>query len=127
MYDHNISDSPKKVSFNIPTYLTSFPTLKHVNLTSTEQKIYLQLSLEFQIILDGAPSFQMGAYKWNQLLPERLQLYGLTSEEWERISSIGDECEELQDQINQLIEKLEQKRIGKEEALTDSSNEFNQF
>ena len=98
---------PKKISFNVPTYLSSFPDLKKLDLTSTEQKLYLQLSLEYQIIIDGAPSFQMGAYKWNKVLPQRLEMYGITSEEWERISGIGDENNEIQDQLQQLIEKLE--------------------
>jgi len=98
---------PKKISFNVPTYLSSFPDLKKLDLTPTEQKLYLQLSLEYQIIMDGAPSFQIGAFKWNKVLPQRLEMYGITSEEWERISEIGDENDEIQDQLQQLVEKLE--------------------
>ena len=98
---------PKKISFNVPTYLNAFPDLKKLDLTSTEQKLYLQLSLEYQIILDGAPSFQMGAYKWNKVLPQRLEMYGITPDEWERISEIGDSNDAIQDQLQQLIEKLE--------------------
>lgn len=102
-----MSSTPKKISFNVPTYLEFLPPLKLSNLPPTEQKIYLQLSLEFQIVLNHAPSFQMGAYKWNQMLPQRLEMYGITSEEWERISAIGDNSDEIQDQLSQLIEKLE--------------------
>lgn len=102
-----MDNAPKKISFNVPTYLSSFPDLKKLDLTPTEQKLYLQLSLEFQIIMDGAPSFQMGAYKWNKVLPERLEMYGIAFEEWERISSIGDNNEEIQDQMQELVEKLE--------------------
>jgi hypothetical protein len=98
---------PKKISFNVPTYLSTFPDLKKLDLTPTEQKLYLQLSLEYQIILDGAPSFQMGAYKWNKVLPQRLEMYGITSDEWERISEIGDSNDAIQDQLQQLAEKLE--------------------
>lgn len=99
--------TPQKVSSNIPTYLSSLPDIKTLDLTRTEQKLYLQLSLEFQIIMDNAPSFQIGAYKWNKLLPSRLQMYGLTLEEWERISGIGDNSEEIQDQLSHLLERLE--------------------
>ena len=98
---------PKKISFEVPSYLDFLPPLKKLDLTPTEQKLYLQLSFEFQIVLDNAPSFQMGSYKWFQLLPKRLQKYGITNEEWERISTIGDSCDEIQDQLTALIEKLE--------------------
>jgi hypothetical protein len=36
-------------------------------LTPTERKVYLELSREFQKVLDAAPSFQMGIYQWNEL------------------------------------------------------------
>jgi hypothetical protein len=98
---------PKKISFEVPTYLNFLPPIKKLDLTPTEQKLYLQLSFEFQIVIDNAPSFQMGAYKWSQLLPNRLHKYGITNEEWERISTIGDSCNEIQDQLTVLIEKLE--------------------
>ena len=100
------NNTPKKISLEIPTYLESLPDLKKTDLTPTEQKLYLQLSFEFQTVLDSAPSFQMGAYKWFQMLPKRLQEYGITNEEWERISAIGDNSDEIQDQLNELIEKL---------------------
>ena len=103
----NTSSIPNKISFAIPTYMDFLPPLKKLALTPTEQKLYLQLSLEFQIVLDNTPSFQMGAYKWYQMLPERLQVYGITNEEWERISNLGDNCDEIQDQLNELIEKME--------------------
>jgi hypothetical protein len=76
-------------------------------LTPTEKKVYLELSLEFQKVLDDAPSFQMGAYQWNQILPDRLQKYALTSEAWERISSIGDYDDEIQEELSKLIEDFE--------------------
>ena len=100
------NNTRRKISLEIPTYLESLPDLKKTDLTPTEQKLYLQLSFEFQTVLDSAPSFQMGAYKWFQMLPKRLQEYGITNEEWERISAIGDNSDEIQDQLNELIEKL---------------------
>lgn len=105
--ENNNSLTPKKASFNIPMFIDSISPLKQSDLTPTELKVYLQLSIEFQIVLDEAPSFQMGAYEWNQMLPDRLQKYGLTEEEWERISNIGDMNEQIQDQLNEIIEKLE--------------------
>ena len=95
-----------KSSFDIPTYMNFLPPLKKLDLTATEQKLYLQLSFEFQIVLENAPSFQIGAYKWYQMLPDRLQVYGLNNDEWERISNLGDSCSEIQDQLNELIEKM---------------------
>lgn len=84
--------------------ITSFPPpLANCSLTPTEQRVYLQLSLEFSLILEEAPSFQMGAYQWNLILPERLQTFALTVETWERLSSTGDGDEELQNQLTILI------------------------
>ena len=47
----------------------------------------------------------MGAYQWNLILPSRLQSYALTGEAWEKLSAIGDGCDELQSQIAQLVEE----------------------
>ncbi len=88
--------------------LARFPSpIEHIELSPTEQRVYLQLSLEFQKVLDDAPSFQMGAYKWNQILPEILQRYALTPDAWERISEIGDLNETLQTQLNEMIEEMD--------------------
>ncbi len=83
------------------------PHLKKSDLTPTEQKLYLHLSFEFQIELDSAPSFQVGAQEWYQKLPNKLQKYGLTVEEWERISTVGDNCDAIQGQLDELITKIE--------------------
>ena len=96
-----------KISFNLPSGI-SFPSpIADLELSPTEQKLYLQLSLEFQKVLDDAPNFQMGAYQWHQVLPEYLQQYGLSIDVWERISTIGDNNDEIQEQLNQMIEKIE--------------------
>lgn len=87
--------------------ITSFPPpLANCSLTPTEQRVYLQLSLEFSLILEDAPSFQMGAYEWNLVLPNRLQTFALTVESWERLSTIGDGDEGLQNQLATLIEQF---------------------
>ena len=72
----------------------------------TEQKVYLQLSLEFRIILDKAPNYQEGMRNWSFVLPERLQAYGLTREVWDRISSTGDKDENLQNYLRLLVTKI---------------------
>ncbi|MHA2297216.1 MAG: hypothetical protein ACXAEU_04850 [Candidatus Hodarchaeales archaeon] len=110
MYNNKEQSGRTRTSLNLPrpSISSDWPIpLKEADLTPTEQKVYLRLSLEFQLVLDEAPSFQMGAYQWHQVLPDKLQKYGLTSEEWERISGIGDNNNELQDQLAELIEKLE--------------------
>ena len=86
--------------------ITSFPSpVDSSELSATEQRVYLQLSLEFSIILEEAPSFQMGAYQWNLLLPRRLQTFALTAEAWEKLSALGDSSEELQAQLADLVEQ----------------------
>lgn len=72
----------------------------------TEQKLYLQLSLEFRIILDRSSSFHEGMQRWSIILPERLQNYGLTKDAWDRISAIGDRDSRLQEQLNGLILRI---------------------
>jgi hypothetical protein len=61
--------------------------------------------LEFSLILDEAPSFQMGAYEWNLILPDRLQTFALTADAWERLSSLGDNNDELQNQLADLVDE----------------------
>lgn len=99
MDSKNSTDGLARLGINFP--------VKDCDLSATEQKVYLALSLEFQIILDKAPSFQMGSYQWNQILPDRLQKYGLTEDIWVKISTIGDNCESLQEELAKLIEELE--------------------
>ncbi|MFX0120429.1 MAG: hypothetical protein ACFE9A_13695 [Candidatus Hodarchaeota archaeon] len=94
--------------YSNPHSSIKFPSpIKNIELSATEQRVYLQLSLEFQKILDDAPSFQMGAYQWNQILPIILQRYALSSETWERISEIGDQNKEIQAQLYDMIEEME--------------------
>ena len=83
--------------------ITEFPPAVESGLTPTEQRVYLQLSLEFSLILDEAVSFQMGAYEWNLILPARLDTFALSADAWERISALGDDCEELQNQLADLV------------------------
>lgn len=81
------------------------PPVDSSELSPTEQRVYLQLSLEFSIILEEAPSFQMGAYQWNLILPTRLQTFALTAEAWEKLSALGDSSDELQAQLTDLVEQ----------------------
>jgi hypothetical protein len=97
-----ISEKPKR---NLPTIRNFPPPVPNIALTDTEQRVYLQLSVEFHIILDDAPSFQMGAYEWNLILPSRLQSFALSEDAWVRLSEVGDNCDELQTQIAQLVEE----------------------
>ncbi|MFX0125370.1 MAG: hypothetical protein ACFFAE_17205 [Candidatus Hodarchaeota archaeon] len=105
--DENKADSePKKSKKHFLVSLEFPPPIENNELSPTEQRVYLQLSLEFHKTLDEAPSFQMGAYQWNQALPEILQRYALTPDAWERISEIGDQNEEIQAQLNDLLEEM---------------------
>lgn len=72
----------------------------------TEQKIYLQLSLEFRIIQTRASSYEEGMRNWFLVLPERLQSYGLNMETWNRISYQGDQDQGLQEFLTKLVRKI---------------------
>ncbi|MHA1972520.1 MAG: hypothetical protein ACTSW1_05995 [Candidatus Hodarchaeales archaeon] len=100
-----IKQTPKRVSQNLPLE-SLFPDLKNVSLDPASLKVYFQLSIEFQIILDKALNYQEGMYRWNLLLPDRLQEYGLTLEAWEHISSLGDNDPVIQEQLNAIIKKI---------------------
>jgi hypothetical protein len=98
-------DETKLKNRKMPLINSFPPPVDPCELTPTEQRVYLQLSLEFSLILDEAPSFQMGAYQWNLILPSRLQTFALSAEAWEKLSSIGDSSEELQVQLADLLEQ----------------------
>lgn len=85
-------------------------------LTPTEQKIYLQLIIEFQIILNNAFSYHEGVYLWNLILDDRLQCYGLIRDAWEHIAAQCDQDKLLQLQLHQLLQKITSILIGEDNS-----------
>ncbi|MHA2293428.1 MAG: hypothetical protein ACXACK_14810, partial [Candidatus Hodarchaeales archaeon] len=106
----NLNSEKEEINLKIPSTLDFPPSIANIKLTPTEQRVYLLLSLEFQNIIDNAPSFQIGAYKWNQILPQLLQKFALDIDGWERISNLGDTNETLQAQLDKLTSKMEELR-----------------
>ena len=97
--------SPIRISQDIPLE-PIIPTLDNVSLDPASQKEYFQLSIEFQIILNKASNYRQGVFRWNLLLPDRLQEYGLTEEAWQRIAAQGDADEKIQEHLNQLLQSI---------------------
>lgn len=96
------------VSLDVPLPLESiFPNISEpVGLDPASLKVYFQLSIEFQILLDKAPNYREGVYRWQLLLPDRLQEYGLTNDVWKRISRVGDSDEVIQKHLKELIRRV---------------------
>ncbi|UCG04258.1 MAG: hypothetical protein JSW11_09785 [Candidatus Heimdallarchaeota archaeon] len=107
MTKNEVDSGTEKDSIHFLDSIEFPPPIENIELSPTEQRVYLQLSLKFQKMLDDAPSFQMGAYRWNQALPMILQRYAITADVWERISEIGDQDDDIQAQLNQMIEEME--------------------
>ena len=99
-------NTPLRLYTDLPLEFLFPQGIPNSMLPVTEQKVYLQLSLEFRIILDKAPNYQEGMRNWTLILQERLQSYGITRETWDRISSIGDKDQGLQDYLKVLIRKI---------------------
>jgi len=97
--------SPTRLSQDVPLD-SIFPTLDNVSLDPASQKVYFQLSIEFQIILNKASNYRQGLFRWNLLLPERLQEYGLTEEAWRKIAAQGDADEKIQEQLNRMLKSI---------------------
>jgi hypothetical protein len=97
---------PIRMSTDLPLESIFPPSLTNSYLPVTEQRLYLQLSIEFRIILDRASSYQEGVRNWTLILPERLQEYGLNREIWDRIASLGDQDPNLQEQLKILVTKI---------------------
>lgn len=95
----------KRVSQDIPLE-DILPIIENVSLDPASQKVYFQLSIEFQIILNNAPNYREGLYRWSLLLPERLQNYGLTEEAWGEIARQGDADAKIQENLTHLIKKI---------------------
>ena len=108
MKDEKTISNHKKISLNISTILESLPPIKKLDLTQTEQKLYLNLAIEFKHLVDGSENYLIAANKWSKSLPRRLSKFGITTDEWDRISSIGDNNTEIQDQLKDLIKKVEE-------------------
>ena len=95
----------KRISQDIPLD-NIIPTIEDVSLDPASQKVYFQLSIEFQIILNKASNYRQGLFRWNLLLPDRLQEYGLTVEAWKGIAAQGDADERIQEQLNRLLRSI---------------------
>ncbi len=95
----------KRISQDIPLD-NIIPTIEDVSLDPASQKVYFQLSIEFQIILNNASNYRQGLFRWNLLLPDRLQEYGLTVEAWKGIAAQGDADERIQEQLNRLLRSI---------------------
>ena len=104
VYQNNTSTLP--TSTDLPLEFLFPDGVRDSLLPITEQKLYLQLTLEFRIILNRSNNYQEGVQKWNLILPERLQSYGLTLDTWRRISSTGDQDQKLQEQLNWLVQRI---------------------
>jgi hypothetical protein len=97
--------SPTRISQDVPLE-SLFPTLENVSLDPASQKVYFQLSIEFQIILNKASNYRQGMFRWNLLLPDRLQEYGLTEEAWHIIAAQGDADERIQEHLNKILRAI---------------------
>ncbi|MFW9996328.1 MAG: hypothetical protein ACFFD4_30075 [Candidatus Odinarchaeota archaeon] len=105
--NYSLQAYPLSISQNVPLDPLMPPPLANIPLTPPEQKVYLQLSVEFHIILNNSKTYREGIYNWNLLLPDRLQTYGLTNEAWERIAAIGDADTDLQANLTELLKKVD--------------------
>ena len=105
-YNSSGGQAPLKLYTDLPLEFLFPRGVGESLLPVTEQKLYLQLSLEFRILLNKAPNYQDGMRNWNLVLPERLQAYGLTREVWDRISFQGDNDPKIQEQLKVLIKKI---------------------
>ncbi|MHA2225494.1 MAG: hypothetical protein ACXAC8_09840 [Candidatus Hodarchaeales archaeon] len=115
-YDTNITSSAtksikksliakKRISQNVPLE-SILPTISGVSLDPASLKVYLQLSLEYQIILNEAPNYREAVYRWNLILPDRLQHYGITVDTWEQIASKGDNDPKIQRKLTHIIKTI---------------------
>ncbi|MFX1512186.1 MAG: hypothetical protein ACFFCQ_06340 [Promethearchaeota archaeon] len=98
--------SSRSGGINIPLGGELPPPISEIEISPTEQKIYFQLSIEYQIIISEASNYSEGIYNWNLILPQRLQAYGITQEVWEKIAAVADKNEIIQKNLNDLIDKL---------------------
>lgn len=103
--DGQPESSPTRISQDIPLE-SLFPTLENVSLDQASQKVYFQLSVEFQIILNKTSNYRQGLFRWNLLLPDRLQEYGLTEEAWRKIAAQGDADEKIQEHLNRILRSV---------------------
>ena len=100
--------------------MTDQGTSPKKELTETENRFYLVMSLIFEKIMDSEPSYQLGLYQWQKTRPEILQSIGLSDEFWTEISDFGDQDEKLQERLAALREKYE--NYSRELLLSNIAN-----
>ncbi len=78
---------------------------ERTQLEETEIRVYLVVSLIYEKVMDEAQSFEQGFYRWGQMLPQILEIFGLSEEYWEWMATIGDNNEEIQQRLEALRER----------------------
>ncbi len=76
-------------------------------LKETEIRVYLIVSLIYEKVMDESESFEVGFYKWGKMLPQILEIFGLTEDYWEWMATIGDNDETIQKRLDDLRQKYE--------------------
>ena len=98
--DHK--DSPKQLLKNVySTFPPEDKTLKKETIVETELNAYLDISLHYKLTIIAITRLNHALNIWiNGILPILLEKHSLSRSEWERISNIGDNDENIERKLN---------------------------
>ena len=76
------------------------------SLNAREEEIYIELTVEYRKIMKDLDDNELdiGADKWQKILPTKLKKFHLTAKEWDKISEKGDKDVLLQKYIEKQLE-----------------------
>jgi superfamily II DNA helicase RecQ len=110
-FDKKLDKESKSVKKKNPKFeLTPPPTARHAiskgsgQLTSQEEEIYIDLTMAYRKLVSENEVY-VANEKWQKILPEYLNRFGITAQEFEEISQVGDKDILLQDFIEKKIKE----------------------
>jgi hypothetical protein len=110
-FDKKLDKESKSVKKKKPKFeLTPPPTARHAiskgsgQLTSQEEEIYIDLTMAYRKLVSENEVY-VANEKWQKILPEYLNRFGITAQEFEEISQVGDKDILLQDFIEKKIKE----------------------
>jgi hypothetical protein len=78
-------------------------------LTPQEQKVYLRLSVEYELLSRELQDADLAEKYWLKILPRRLEKYGITHNQWLKILNTAEYNMKLQLQLGDIYDKMDKR------------------
>lgn len=109
---------PKQSDPFVNDQLTELGPYKNPKLTSTEEKVYFDISNHYRLTTLAIRDYGVALAVWiNGILPILLEKHGIMKEEWDRICQVGDNQSDLSQNLDKswlyfLDQSIHQRKLS---------------